>query len=51
MALLPLIAAFALGNATKKSKKPVSKYTKANGTKVKAYTRKARQDRFGRTLE
>ncbi len=41
--LLGLAAAFALGNATKKEKrkKAVSKYTKKNGTKVKAYTKKA----------
>jgi len=42
--LLPLIGAFALGNSTKKTtkKQAVSKHTKKNGTKVKAYTRKAR---------
>ena len=42
--LLPLVAAFALGNATKKKEKrrAVSKYTKKSGTKVKAYTKKAK---------
>jgi hypothetical protein len=44
---LPLIAALAgaaIGRATKKERKKqaVSKHTKKNGTKVKAYTRKAR---------
>jgi hypothetical protein len=43
---IPLIAALAgaaLGRATKKTpkKKAVSKYTKRNGTKVKAYTKNA----------
>jgi hypothetical protein len=43
---IPLIAALvgaALGRATKKTptKKAVSKYTKNNGTKVKAYTKNA----------
>ena len=40
---LLLLGAFALGNATKKTpkKRAVSKHTKKNGTKVKAYTRKA----------
>lgn len=42
--LLPLIGAFVLGNATKKTpkKQAVSKHMKKNGTKVKAYTRKAK---------
>jgi hypothetical protein len=42
--LLPLAAAFALGNATKKKEKrqAVSKHTKKSGAKVKAYTRKAK---------
>ena len=42
--LLGLAAAFALGNTSKKDKKKqaVSKYTKKNGTKVKAYTKKAK---------
>jgi hypothetical protein len=42
MPILPLIAAFALGSATKKTPKrqAVSKYKKKNGTKVKGYTRK-----------
>lgn len=42
--LLPLIGAFALGNATKKTpkKQAVSKHEKKSGAKVKAYTRKAR---------
>jgi hypothetical protein len=42
--LLPLIGAFALGNATKKTpkKQAVSKHTKKSGTKVKAYTRRAK---------
>jgi hypothetical protein len=41
--LLAALAGTALGRATKKTpkKKAVSKYTKQNGTKVKAYTRKA----------
>jgi hypothetical protein len=44
---LPLIAALAgaaFGRATKKEskKQAVSKYKKKSGTKVKAYTRKAR---------
>ncbi|MGD0163717.1 MAG: hypothetical protein ABSB39_14720 [Candidatus Sulfotelmatobacter sp.] len=44
---LPLIAGLvgaALGRATKKEtkKQAVSKYKKKSGTKVKAYTRKAR---------
>ena len=44
---LPLIAALAgaaIGRATKKEQKKqaVSKYKKKGGTKVKAYTRKAR---------
>jgi hypothetical protein len=44
---LPIIAALAgaaLGRATKKEtkKEAVSKYTKKSGTKVKAYTGKAR---------
>jgi hypothetical protein len=44
---LPLIAALAcaaLGRATKKEtkKQAVSKYKKKSGTKVKAYTRRAR---------
>lgn len=44
---LPLLAALAgaaLGRATKKEpkKQAVSKYTKKSGTKVKAYTRKAK---------
>lgn len=44
---LPLLAALAgavIGNSTKKQpkKQAVSKYKKKNGTKVKAYTRKAR---------
>ena len=42
----PIIAALtgaAIGRATKKApkKKAVSKYTKKNGTKVKAYTKNA----------
>jgi hypothetical protein len=42
--LLPLVSAFALGTATKKNpkKQAVSKHTKKSGTKVKAYTRKAK---------
>jgi uncharacterized membrane protein len=42
--LLPLIGAFVLGKATTKAKKKqaVSKHTRKNGTKVKAYTRKAK---------
>jgi hypothetical protein len=42
--LLPFLAAFALGGATKKSpkKSAVSKHTKKSGAKVKAYTRKSR---------
>jgi hypothetical protein len=42
--LVPLIGAFALGNATKKTprKHAVSKHTKKSGAKVKAYTRKAK---------
>jgi hypothetical protein len=43
---LPLLlaAAFGLGNAMKKEKKKkaVSGYTNKNGTKVKAYTKKAK---------
>lgn len=41
MPILPLLAAFALGSATKKTpkKQAVSKYKKKNGTRVKAYTR------------
>jgi hypothetical protein len=44
---LPLLAALAgaaLGRSTKKEpkKQPVSKYTKKNGTRVKAYTRKTK---------
>jgi hypothetical protein len=44
---LPILAALAgaaLARATKKEakKQPVSKYTKKNGTRVKAYTRKAK---------
>ncbi|HEX3682194.1 MAG TPA: hypothetical protein VHU83_06595 [Bryobacteraceae bacterium] len=44
MPLLPLAAAFVLGKATgKKTKKQaVSKYKRKNGTRVKAYTRKAK---------
>ncbi len=42
--LLPLAAAFLLGNKTKKTPKvqAVSKYKKKNGTKVKAHVRKAK---------
>jgi hypothetical protein len=42
--LLPLIGVFALGNVTKKNprKQAVSKHTKKSGTKVKAYTRRAK---------
>jgi hypothetical protein len=42
--LLLALAGAAIGRATKKEpkKKAVSKYTKKNGTKVKAYTRKSR---------
>jgi hypothetical protein len=41
--LIAALAAAALGRSTKKTpkKRAVSKYTKKNGTKVKAYTRKA----------
>jgi hypothetical protein len=41
--LLPLLAAAAIGRAMKKTpkKRAVSKYTKKNGTKVKAYTKNA----------
>ena len=41
--LLPILAAAALGRASKKEtkKRAVSKYTKKSGAKVKAYTRKA----------
>jgi hypothetical protein len=44
MPLLPLAAAFALGKATQKKakKQAVSKHKRKNGTKVKAYTRKAK---------
>ena len=43
MPLPLLLAAFGLGSATKKEKKKtaVSGYKKKNGTKVKAYTKKA----------
>jgi len=42
--LIPLLGAFALGNVTKKNpmRQAVSKHTKKSGTKVKAYTRKAK---------
>jgi hypothetical protein len=42
--ILALLAGAAVGRATKKEpkKKAVSKHTRQNGTKVKAYTRKAR---------
>jgi len=41
---LPLLGAFALGKASKKTEKrqAVSKHTRKNGTKVKAYTRKSK---------
>jgi hypothetical protein len=45
MPILPLLAAFALGNATKKKpakRQAVSKYKKKSGTTVKAYTRKSK---------
>jgi hypothetical protein len=40
---LPLLAGAAIGKTSKKTPKKtaVSKYTKKNGNKVKAYTRKA----------
>jgi hypothetical protein len=42
--VIPLVIGALLGNATKKKEKrqAVSKYTKTNGTKVKAYTKKAK---------
>jgi hypothetical protein len=41
--LIAVLAGAALGRATKKTatKKAVSKYTRKNGTKVKAYTKNA----------
>jgi hypothetical protein len=42
--LIPLAIGALLGNVVKKPKKvkAVSKYTKKNGTRVKAYTKKAK---------
>jgi len=42
--LIPLVIGALIGNATKKTpqKKAVSGYTKKNGTKVRAYTKKAK---------
>jgi hypothetical protein len=42
--LIPLAVGAFLGNVTKKKEKrqAVSKYTKQNGTKVKAYTKRAK---------